>query len=318
MIDAVATAGSISKAAARLDLTQPAVSTMLRRVERHLGVRLFNRSSEGVELTAVGAEVAYRARAILAGVDDLTATLRGVQPGAVAVLRVGGQMAPALIRLCARIGALWPRARIQLRLDAGSGRILALLASGALDIALVYEPVPEPVTVPFNVDRCVLVDAEPLFAGVPADSALASRETLALADLAGQEWVDDPLDDGPWPTYLRRRCAEAGFVPSVSYWTGSWDVGASLIRSGRAVGIYHATAPPREGIVFRRLRGDPLAHRVVLLSRRERRDASLRLRAEIGRIYQGLVADNPLYARWWDENPQAHPAMPAASIAHAG
>ncbi|MFC6929420.1 LysR family transcriptional regulator [Actinomadura yumaensis] len=44
MIVAVSETGSIGKAAARLDLTQPAVSTMLRRVEKHLGVRLFVRS----------------------------------------------------------------------------------------------------------------------------------------------------------------------------------------------------------------------------------------------------------------------------------
>ncbi len=66
MIEAIAATGSISKAAARLGLTQPAVSTMLRRVEGHLGVQLFVRSPEGVTPTPVGAEVATRARAALA------------------------------------------------------------------------------------------------------------------------------------------------------------------------------------------------------------------------------------------------------------
>nr|WP_157529360.1 LysR family transcriptional regulator [Kibdelosporangium sp. MJ126-NF4]CEL23047.1 probable transcriptional regulator [Kibdelosporangium sp. MJ126-NF4]CTQ90185.1 probable transcriptional regulator [Kibdelosporangium sp. MJ126-NF4] len=311
MIDAIATAGSISKAAAQLDLTQPSVSTMLNRVERHLGIRLFNRSSDGVSLTPVGTEVVSRSRAILAGVDDLYATLRGpAADEAGPVLRIGGQLAPALISLSAQFATVFPRVRTQLRTDSGTSRILSLLASGALEIAVVHEPVTEPVFVPANVERHVLVNVEPEFVGLASDSPLARQADVTLADLADLQWIDDPMDDGPWPAFFRRRCAEAGFLPTVSFWTGSWEFATSLIRSGQGVAIYHPTARPREGVVFRQLRDDPLTHRVVLLWRRESRATALRLRTELGRIYRRLVSGNPMYAKWWNEHPEAHPTLP--------
>ncbi len=67
-----------------------------------------------------------------------------------------------------------------------------------------------------------------------ADSPLARQADVTLTDLADLQWIDDPMDDGPWPAFFRRRCAEAGFLPTVSFWTGSWEFATSLVRSIRA------------------------------------------------------------------------------------
>nr|WP_157527329.1 LysR family transcriptional regulator [Kibdelosporangium sp. MJ126-NF4]CEL14181.1 transcriptional regulator, LysR family [Kibdelosporangium sp. MJ126-NF4] len=310
MLDAVAAAGSISEAAARLDLGQPAVSRMLRRLENHLGFALFDRSSSGVRLTPMGAEVLSRTRATLAGIAEVNSVLRRPPAGAAGPLRIGGQASPAFTHVGARIAALWPSRRVELRMDQGSGRILALLASGALDIGMIQVPVGYSVTVPAEVEQHVLVLREPEFVGMAEHCPLAARQVVDLADLADHEWLDDPVDDGPWPGFLRRQCAKAGFTPQVGFWSTNWDFGTSVIRSGRAVAIYFPTARPREGVVFRPLRGNPLAHRVILLWRREARVAALRLRDEIGRAYLELVAANPLYTQWWNENADAHPALP--------
>ncbi|WP_020673957.1 LysR family transcriptional regulator [Amycolatopsis nigrescens] len=311
MLDAIAANSSISKAAARLGLSQPAVSTMLRRVERHLGVQLFTRTSEGTAVTPVGAEVVARARAVLAGLDDLGAAVaRSPRDGrAVPVLRLGAQPCPALNTLSGQLGMVLPRARVRLRVDPSPGRIVSLLGSGALDVGLVLEPVIRTGSAPPDVERQVLVHREPAFAGLSTQDSLARCDSIGLADLGERQWIDDPLDDGPWPAYFRQACASAGFQPQVSFWTGDWHVSNSLVRSGQAVALYHPTSRLLDGLVLRPLRGDPLAHRVVLMWRREAASAAHRLAAALGDIYRKLATANTEYARWWAEHPGAHPAL---------
>lgn len=311
MIEAIAATGSISKAAARLGLTQPAVSTMLRRVEGHLGVQLFVRSPEGVRPTPVGVEVATRARAALSGIDDLNAALaQRRHPSAMPLLRVGVQACPALTRLGDHLGSLSPEARLHLRVDPGGGRIPALLVSGALDIGLFQEPVDHDPCPRDGLRRLVLVEREPVLVGMSSSSPLAARTTVGLGELADEDWLDDPLDDGPWPAYFRAVCAAAGFQPRVRYWSSDWQISSSLIRSGRAVAVYHPTAAPRDGVTFRRITGDPLGQRVVLVWRPEAEEAAGRLRGVFNGVYLDLVRAQPVYREWWDAHPEAHPALP--------
>ncbi|MBO2450960.1 LysR family transcriptional regulator [Actinomadura barringtoniae] len=315
MIEAIAATGSISKAAARLNLTQPAVSTMLRRVEGHLGVQLFVRSSEGVMPTPVGAEVATRARAALACIDDLNTALaqRLRDPATLPLLRIGVQACPALTRLSDHLDTLAPDARLQLRVDPGGGRIPALLASGALDIGLFQEPVGHTPPALEGLERLVLVECEPVLVGMSTTSPLAARPTVDLDELADQDWLDDPLDDGPWPAYFRAACAGAGFQPRVRYWSTDWQISSSLVRSGRAIGIYQPTAAPRDGVTFRRITGDPLGQRLVLVWRPDVEASAGRLRDIFNIEYMELVRAQRVYGDWWDEHPEAHPALPIAT-----
>jgi DNA-binding transcriptional LysR family regulator len=62
---AIAEARSFKRAAMRLGLTQPALSAGIRKLETELGVRLFDRASDGVKLTSYGKVVAARARQVL-------------------------------------------------------------------------------------------------------------------------------------------------------------------------------------------------------------------------------------------------------------
>ncbi|MGE0373442.1 MAG: LysR family transcriptional regulator [Gammaproteobacteria bacterium] len=80
---------SVTAAAAGLDVDKSQVSRTLARIERRLGVRLFERSTRALHPTAIGVEVCTRARDVLAGlhaIDDLAATSRGTPSG---TLRLG-------------------------------------------------------------------------------------------------------------------------------------------------------------------------------------------------------------------------------------
>lgn len=73
---AVADVRHFGNAAADLGMTQPPLSQGIRRLERHLGVRLFDRDARGVRITAAGRRLLPAARELLDAADDLVSTAR--------------------------------------------------------------------------------------------------------------------------------------------------------------------------------------------------------------------------------------------------
>jgi DNA-binding transcriptional LysR family regulator len=80
---------SFTRAAERLFVAQPGLSTQIRQLEVQLGVRLFDRHPRGVSLTTAGDLFLERARAVLSAMDVASATGRDLQAGIVGTLRLG-------------------------------------------------------------------------------------------------------------------------------------------------------------------------------------------------------------------------------------
>jgi DNA-binding transcriptional LysR family regulator len=78
---AVAEEGNVSRAAARLHVSQPPLSRQMRSLEDELGVQLFERTPRGVRLLPPGATLLPRARAILAEVADAVRAAHRAGPG---------------------------------------------------------------------------------------------------------------------------------------------------------------------------------------------------------------------------------------------
>ena len=85
----VAEAASVSKAALRVHISQPALSRQLHDLERELGVRLFARVGRGIRLTAEGEDLLARTRDVLTRAESLGARARALAGGSIGVLRVG-------------------------------------------------------------------------------------------------------------------------------------------------------------------------------------------------------------------------------------
>ena len=85
---AVAEAGSFSRAAERIYLTQPAISKRIAALEREIGARLFDRIGRGIHLTSAGDALLSRARAVLKELEDVKrgiANLAGTIAGELAL-----------------------------------------------------------------------------------------------------------------------------------------------------------------------------------------------------------------------------------------
>jgi DNA-binding transcriptional LysR family regulator len=86
---AIAEEQSITRAAERLWIAQPGLSTQMRHLEAELGVKLLDRGSRGVDLTQAGLLFLERARVVLVAADKAKATGRDLETGVIGTLRVG-------------------------------------------------------------------------------------------------------------------------------------------------------------------------------------------------------------------------------------
>ena len=136
---AVAEDLSFTRAAARLGMAQPWLSTRIRQLETQLGVPLFARSTRRVELTEEGHALFARAKPLMEAaraVEELAGTLRG---GA-GRLRVGmppyGSRIPERIALVGEFARRWPSTSVEL--DVGwTPVLLDRVRQGSLDLAFV-------------------------------------------------------------------------------------------------------------------------------------------------------------------------------------
>jgi len=137
-------AGTLSRAARNLELSQPSLTAQIQRLEKHLGAPLFDRHGRGVTLTDAGKALYPRARRILDDVRTTEDVIRNERVEGAGTLSVGAiptvapyVLPPALQRMRARHAAM----RVELREDY-SAVLAKLLLDGVLDVVIAALPYP--------------------------------------------------------------------------------------------------------------------------------------------------------------------------------
>src|SRR5688500_12889382 len=171
-------------------VSQPTLSTQIRKLEEELGVSLVERAPRKVMLTPVGRDVAERARRIVAEVEQLKESARRSQDPEAGTVRLGlfPTLGPYLLpHVVQRIRARFPRLELLL-VEEKSDAILARLRDGRLDAGLLALPVHD------DQLHAEFLFEEPFLLAVPEAHPLAKHDSLALADLADQRLL--LLEDG--------------------------------------------------------------------------------------------------------------------------
>ncbi|WP_079429723.1 MULTISPECIES: LysR family transcriptional regulator [Streptomyces] len=287
---AIADAGSLHKAARQLGVSQPSLTTQLRRIERALEGELFLRERTGCRPTPFGRTVLGRARPLLAEMAALVAEARAAAHGP--RLRIGSTASRALPGWLRRLHRRAPETETTLVVDVSANALLRMTAAGQLDVAFVHEVEGSPLRVPDGLELRVLMEREPQFVSMSLDHPAARSAVVELQDLAGDRWTVDPSVDGEWDG-LRRVFARAGLTPQVLH--ADYHTAASLIVSGEAVAPCQPTSGPRDDMAIRPLLGDPLAVRLLLATRPgEHAEAYEDLRA----AYREAALGTPPYRAW--------------------
>lgn len=261
---AIADSGSLHKAARQLGVSQPSLTTQLRRIENFLGAELFSRERTGCRPTPLGRAVLSRARPLVAEMAALIVEAKAEAWDGGTRLRIGSTASRALAGWLRRLRKRLLGTDISLHMDVSANALLRMVAAGQLDVAFVHEVEGSPLRVPDGLGVRVLMEREPQFVSMARDHPAAAAPVVELADLADDRWMVDPTVDGEWDG-LRRVLSAAGLNPAVLH--GDYHTAASLIAVGEAVAPCQPTSLPREDMAIRPLRGDPLAVRLLLYFR---------------------------------------------------
>ncbi|MGC5360961.1 LysR family transcriptional regulator [Streptomyces sp. DT24] len=264
---AIADAGSLHRAARRLGVSQPSLTTQLRRIEHSLGAELFRRERTGCSPTLLGRAVLSRARPLVDGMTALVSEAKAEADGARdggPRLRIGSTASRVIGDWLRRLRTRLPGTDISLRVDVSAHVLLRTVEVGSLDVAFVHEVEGSPLTIPEGLEQRVLVDREPQFISLARDHPAASLPVVDLGDLATDRWMVDPTVDGEWDG-LRRVLGAAGLAPTMLH--GDYLTAASLVVLGEVVAPCQPTSGPRDDMAIRPLRDDPLGVRLLLVSR---------------------------------------------------
>jgi DNA-binding transcriptional LysR family regulator len=233
---AVADHGSMANASNHLAISHPVISKTISDLERTLGVRLFDRTAQGVELTAYGQALLKCGVTVF---DEMRQGLKQIEllaDPASGELRIGCPeitMAGFLPPIVERFSAQYPRVRLHVTLANTAMLQFGSLRERSVDLLIGRMP---QTLVEDDLEAEILFD-EPYEAVAGAVSQWARRRQVRLPDLLGEPWVLPSYDSAPG-AQIRRIFAVAGLQPpQPGVATLSVQLTVALIASGRFVGI---------------------------------------------------------------------------------
>lgn len=288
----VAEVGNLRRAAETLNLSQPALSKSLRRLEQSAGTKLVKRTPKGVELTPVGVALLSHARRIRLSFDEIARELTDFTQGHAGQLRIGS--APVLLRqllspACIQLHKESPKVKMYISI-ASNDQLLPSLRRGELDVVICGIPAQ-----PYEdlIQERLYEDNFIVYASKA--HRLAGKKRVAIRDLVNEKWalmhsgtfarkkLQQALEDnGAGP--LRVVMESAALAPRLDLVASSDVLGFSPWRNIRdfsaRLGLIklHVSGLHSTNIIGVSYRRDthqfPLARRFVEIVKKKARDAA--------------------------------------------
>lgn len=265
---AVAQLGSFTRAAARLNVSQPALTVQIRRLEETVGARLFDRNSRIVTLTSVGRELLPVLQKSLAEMQRVLDDARALGDGSRGTVRLAclpsfaaGRL-PALIRDF-RTDA--PGATFEIR-DVVASMVNQLVRSGEFDLGVTGGELADP-------QLEILHRAEDrLLAVCPRTHPLAKKRRVTATDLAGYPLVLTAAGTSV-RAIVDAAFDEAGHTPEIACEPTYMMTAVAMVRAGLGITILPESAPEigvdRE-LIGRAIDDPRFVRPIALIKKRER------------------------------------------------
>jgi DNA-binding transcriptional LysR family regulator len=236
---AVAEQSNFRRAAESVHISQPAFSRRIDKLEQALGVKLLERTTRRVSLTAVGRDFARKVATLLDDLDGTLLAMRGIAPtrlGSVTVACVPSTVYYYLSRVIGRYRERFPKIRVRV-LDAGANDVLAAVSRGEADFGLNFIGSQEP-----EIEFLPLVE-ERFVAACRRDHPLAKKRRVSWADLARHDFISVSKSSGN-RLLLDQALASVADRPQAVYEAEHVTTMLGLVEAGLGVAAVPAMAMP--------------------------------------------------------------------------
>lgn len=231
VLDAIAQQGSLAGAGRALQWSQPTVAHHLASLERELGGLAVRRSAIGAQLTALGEMALQHCSRILDQAERLESDAREFIGAYARRLRLG---------VIPTVGAqLLPQTLLSLEdtftvsvIEAENERLNDDVLKGSLDVAIVTSG-----PLLHEHGRKTMIGLDRLLLAVPADSPLAGRTEVRIAELPNERWILAKTRDDAADRALIYAAKEAGFEPLASKRTDNYATVIGYVRAGFGVAL---------------------------------------------------------------------------------
>ena len=230
IIQEVAREGSLTAAASRLNLTQPALSHTIRKLETQLGVDVWRRTGRSLQLTQAGAQLLAIANRLLPQFTQAEERIRQLAKGERGKLRVGMECHPCyqwLLKVVAPYLDAWPRVDVDVRQKFQFGGIGALF-SHEIDILVTPDPLFKPglcFTPVFDYEQVLVVGP---------DHKLREAAFLTPGQLADETLITYPVPTERLDIYTQF-LTPAGISPRQHKPIETTDIMLLMVAHGRGV-----------------------------------------------------------------------------------
>jgi DNA-binding transcriptional LysR family regulator len=232
---ALAEAQHFGKAAERLHISQPALSQQIVKLERSIGVKLFDRNRHAVKLTQAGGLFLVEARKALVQVDFAKQVAQQAGMGEIGQISVGFVgvvlyiFMPDVVRIFRQ---RYPGVAIKLQ-ELYSSQQIKELTRHQIDLGVLYDPVKPDSEISLE---CIL--EAPLCAVLPHDHPLSKRSSLNLAELSNEPFILVSREFEPaLHDVLFGYFQQAGILPDVVQETGQIQTTLGLVASSLGISL---------------------------------------------------------------------------------
>ncbi|BCG59866.1 LysR family transcriptional regulator [Paenibacillus sp. URB8-2] len=288
----IANERNFSRAAEKLHIAQPSLSQQLSKLERELGVMLFQRNTSAVELTHAGTKFVEQAQIIIDAVELLRQEMTDIselRTGRVVVGSMpitGAHLLPHVLPVFKR---KYPEIDITL-LEDSSMNLEKLTASGQTDLSLLSLPLEIPAL------AYEILGEERIDLAVPPEHPLAERASTgvrtSLEELKQESFI--VLKEGQgFRKMTVDLCRQAGFEPSVVFESNNMETVQSLVAAGMGVTLvprFISRAPRSEFVPVYLPLAEPVPSRTLVVAYRKGRYLSKAAEAFID-TFQTTVAE---------------------------